>query len=144
PDEPVAYFNNRGIALRLLNRTGEVATFSACDSQLYLVQEALDENGRWREIEDPPCAICGNSFHQVFLKSNQYWEFKARTYDGPIKTKIRFRLDPSGEKDTAKPIYSNEFEGHISKVQFRMGPDRAAVRRALRSNDPKEEGVVAT
>jgi hypothetical protein len=118
PEEPVAYFKHRGIALRLINRSTKLAEFSASDSCLYIVQEALDDAGAWREIENPPWPICGNSFHRVFLKPGQYWEFKARTYSGAIKTKIRFRLDPSGEKDTAKPIYSNEFEGQVAKLQL--------------------------
>src|SRR5207237_851534 len=76
----------------------------------------------------------------VFLKSGQYWKFKARSYGGTIITKIRFRLDPSG---TAKPIYSNAFDGQIAKVQFRKGPTGADLRRPLRSKDPMEGGVSA-
>jgi HEAT repeat protein len=143
PDEAVAYFKHRGIALRLVNRTGDVAAFRACDSQLYIVQEARDKDGRWYEIEDMPCAFCGNSSHRVFLKAGEYWEFRARTYSGAIKTQIRFRLDPSGEEDNAKPIYSNEFDGNVADVQFRRGPSRSVVRNAFRSGDPREEGVVA-
>ncbi len=114
PDELVAYFKHRGIALRVINRTGKVASFRACDSCLFLVREASDE-GRWREIESAPKAICGNSFHRVSLGANQYWEFPARLYRGPIKTKIRFRLDRG---DAEPPIYSNEFEGDVVAVQF--------------------------
>ncbi len=65
PDEPVAYFKHRGIALRLVNRTEQVASFAACDSCLFLVREALDGAGQWQEIESPPEAICGNGFHRV-------------------------------------------------------------------------------
>ena len=144
PDEPIAYLKNRGIGLRLVNRTGEIAGFSASDSFLYIVQEALDENGVWREIESTPESWCGNSFHHVFLPANKYWQFRARGYSGPIKTKIRFRLDSTGTADKAKPIYSNEFAGEVAKAQFRSGPDRLDVRRAFRSTDPTEKGVVAT
>src|SRR5262249_52560732 len=76
--------------------------------------------------------------------AGEFWEFKARRYDGPIKTKIRFRLDPTGEKDQAKPIYSNEFAGQVAKSQFRMTPTAAEARRAFRSRNAKEEGVLAT
>jgi hypothetical protein len=85
PEEPVAYFKHRGIALRVVNRTGEIASFAACDSCLFLVCEAVDGAGRWRAVEALPEAICGNSFHRVFLKQDQYWEFPARLYRGPIK-----------------------------------------------------------
>lgn len=124
PDEPIAYFKSRGIPVRLINRTGEVVSFSASDSCLFLVQEALDSDGVWREIESPPEPICGNSFHRVYLKPGQYWQFPARVYSGPIKTKIRFRLSQRGLRDRAKPIYSNEFEGQVAAVQFRRGLER--------------------
>jgi hypothetical protein len=115
PAEPVAYFKHRGIALRVINRTDEAASFAACDSCLFLVREAVDEDDRWRSVETPPEAICGNSFHRVSLKSDQYWEAPARLYSGPIKTKIRFRLDRG---DGGPPIYSNEFAGEVAAVQF--------------------------
>jgi hypothetical protein len=120
PDEPVAYFKSRGIALRLVNRTPETVAFTACDSQIYIVQEALDAKGAWRAIESLPFTDCGNSFHRVFLGPDQYWEFKARTYDGPIKTKIRFRLNRDGEENKADSVYTGEFEGQVNEAQFRQ------------------------
>lgn len=144
PEEPIAYFKHQGVALRLFNRSGQTAAFEACDSCLYILQEAQDHTGRWREIEEPPCIICGNSLHRVFLLPNECWEFKARRYDGPVTTKIRFRLDPTGEKDTAKPIYSNEFVGKISRAQLRMTPSATEARRVFRSKDAKEAGVLET
>jgi hypothetical protein len=117
PDEPVAYpVKDRGIALRLINRTNKVAWFAACDSRLTVVGEAIDGDGRWRAIESAPEAICGNSFHRVALAADQYWEFPARLYSGPIKTKIRFRLDRG---DKSPPIYSNAFDGEVAAVQFK-------------------------
>jgi hypothetical protein len=115
PDEPVAYFKDRGIALRLVNRTREVAWFKAIDSRLLIVREAIDGDGKWRAIESFPDMICGNSLHRVALAPDQYWEFRARLYDGPLKTKTRFRLD---QADESPPIYSNEFEGQVAAVQF--------------------------
>jgi len=144
PDEPIAYFKHRGIGLRLVNRTRDTAAFKALDSRLYIVQEALDGDGQWREIENLTTAICGNSFHRVFLKSDQFWEFKARAYSGALKTKLRFRLDLRGENDDARSIYSNVFDGEVSKTQLRKGPTDAEIQRALSSKDGKEEGVVAT
>lgn len=114
PDERVAYFKHCGLAVRLVNRTRGVASFPACDSSLFLVQEARAENGRWHAIEALPQEICGNSFHRVALKPNQYWQFPARVYDGPIKTKLRFRLDTGGQE----PLYSNEFDGAINAAQL--------------------------
>jgi hypothetical protein len=115
PDEVVAYFQNQGIALRVINRTAKVASFRACDSCLFLVREALDAEGRWQTIEILPEAMCGNSFHQVYLEPNQYWEFPARQYTGSLPTKIRFRLDPG---DGQPAIYSNEYQGQINPAQL--------------------------
>lgn len=117
-NERVAYFKHQGIAVRLVNRTQKTASFTASDSMLFMAQEALDPKGQWRSIENVPAPFCGNSFHRVFLEPNQYWEFKARVYQGTFKTKIRFRLD-TGERDgEATRIISNEFEGRISLKQF--------------------------
>jgi len=123
PEEPVAYFQQRGLALRLVNRTGKRVGFAACDSCLNIVREALDADGKWREIESPPDAICGNSFHKVFLGLGQFWEFPARLYIGSMKTLLRFRLDP-GEGRAF--IYSNEFGGEIAPAQFAAQADPPA------------------
>jgi hypothetical protein len=118
PDEPVAYFKHRGFALRVVNRTTEAVPFAACDSALSIVREAQDAGGTWREIESPPQAICGNSFHRVFLGPGQYWEFPAREYAGPTKTKVRFRLGPGGDRPA---IYSKEFDGQVTAAQLGAG-----------------------
>ena len=135
PEEKVAYFKHQGIALRLINRSEKITAFAAFDSFVYILQEAQDENGCWREIESPPdiAAFCGNSFHRVLLKPGQYWQFPARLYKGELKTKIRFRLDPTSQPGEEPPVYSNEFEGFIDPGQFRTGPDRATLGKAMRS-----------
>lgn len=147
PDEHVAFGKHRGFALRLVNRGKGPVAFEACDSAMYIVQEARDDKGRWREIEDTPCSWCGNSYHQVTLAANEYWEFAAPAYQGAVKTKIRFRLDAgSGRGRHTKDnwIYSNEFDGAVSKAQFFMGAAAPEVRRAFASKNAKDEGVVAT
>jgi len=114
PDEFVAYFKHRGIAVRLINRTGEVVAFPACDSCLFLMQEAKDKDGSWRAIESPPESGCGNSFHRVLIKPDQYWQFPARVYSGSIKTTLRFRLD----RGEGQVLHSNEYEGAVNVEQF--------------------------
>jgi hypothetical protein len=83
-----------------------------------LVREAQNAGGVWREVELPPDSFCGNSFHRVFLGPGQYWEFPAREYAGPVKTRVRFRLDPGGGRPA---IYSNEFGGQLTASQFAGG-----------------------
>jgi HEAT repeat protein len=143
PDEPVGYFKHQGVGVRLINRSAKRAAFAASDSCIYLLQEARDEKGVWREIETSPgaSAFCGNSFHRVFLEPNQYWEFKGRRYAGPMKTKIRFRLDLGGENDDGASIVSNEFDGAIAPAQLRRAPGRAGVRHALSSEAPNAEAL---
>ncbi|MBI1831369.1 MAG: HEAT repeat domain-containing protein [Planctomycetes bacterium] len=144
PNEAVAYGNSRGFMLRLVNRTDKPAEFLGCDARLAIVQEARDDMGRWREIENLPYTTCGNSYHQVFLEANRYWEFAARASTGPSKTKIRFRLDVGDRRGKDQSIYSNEFDGQVAKVQFRMEPRANEIRKALRSKDAREDGVMET
>jgi hypothetical protein len=118
PDEPVAYFKHRGFALRVVNRTDAAVSFAACDSALLLIREGREAGGAWREIESPPEAICGNSYHRVFLGPGQYWEFPAREYAGPTKARLRFRLDPG---DGQPALYSSEFDGQVSVAQYGGG-----------------------
>ena len=51
----------------------------------------------------------------MFLGADQYWQFPAREYAGPVKTRLRFRLDPGGGRPA---IYSNEFDGHVTAAQL--------------------------
>jgi len=101
-----------------VNRTAGSIPFAACDSALSIVRQAQDAGGTRREIESSAQAICGNSFHRVFLGPGQYWEFPAREYTGPTETKLRFRLDPGDGQPT---IYSNEFDGLATAAQFGAG-----------------------
>src|SRR5687768_170503 len=72
----------RGYRLLLINRTRSEATFDASDSRLPIVQEALDENGKWRPVEYLPSSWCGNSYHRVFLPAGNYWQFVVPQYVG--------------------------------------------------------------
>jgi hypothetical protein len=113
PAERVAFKREyRGFRLLLVNRTKSEAAFGAADSQLSIVQEAKDAQGKWRPIEVLPSRLCGNSYHRVFLPAGHYWEFASPVHSGSMKTKLRFVL--LGEK----PIYSNEFAGSIDPGQF--------------------------
>lgn len=147
PEEAVAYGKHRGMALRLINRGKEPATFDGCDSGLPIIQEARDAQGRWREIEDTRSSWCGNSYHQLSLGATEYWEFAAPVYTGATKTKIRFRLDASDLRGgNAKDhwIYSNEFDGAVTKAQLRMGPNAVEIRKAFSTKDATEAGVMET
>jgi hypothetical protein len=114
PQAVVPYeYRYSGMLLRLFNWTDEEVAFRATDSRLRIVQEALDSEGCWRPIERTPSSFCGNSYHEVFLPSNHYWELVAPRYSGPMQTRLRFVL-----KGTPA-LVSNEFEGSINPGQFR-------------------------
>jgi hypothetical protein len=116
PKEALPYGNTaQGFALLLVNRTKSEVWFPAADSQLAIIREAFDAEGKWRPIECLPRVMCGNSYHRVFLPANSYWQFVAPVYSGTHKTKMRFVLQ------VEKPIYSNEFEGSINPEQFAPG-----------------------
>lgn len=72
PDEVVDIQGRKAVILRLVNRTGKTVDFAACDSSLFIVQEALDSKGRWKALERFPDSFCGNSFHRVFLEADEY------------------------------------------------------------------------
>ncbi|HYG80453.1 MAG TPA: hypothetical protein VD861_08705 [Pyrinomonadaceae bacterium] len=119
PDEEVAFGGKyRGMKVLLVNATQEDVAFAASDSRLYIVQEALDRDGKWKPVEYLPSSWCGNSYHSVFLGANQYWEFAAARYTGRFKTRLRFRLDEQKSETETVTIYSNEFEGGVNPKQF--------------------------
>jgi hypothetical protein len=127
PDEVVDFRNRKAVLIRLINRTEKTKVFSACDSSLYIVQEALDSQGQWKPLERFPDTFCGNSFHRVILEPNEYWEFFAIQRSGRFKTKLRFRFEPGGEEGIAAgggTLFSNEYEGSIEPSAFVRAANR--------------------
>lgn len=117
-DEAVFDGKYKGLKLLLVNATNEQVAFPASDSRLYIVQEALDRDGKWKPVEYLPSSWCGNSYHNVFLGAQEYWEFAAARYTGKFKTRLRFRLDGQKSKTEKMAIYSNEFGGSVNAKQF--------------------------
>jgi hypothetical protein len=103
-----------GLHVRLVNGGKETATISASDSRISLVQEAMDTDGVWKEVEYLPSSWCGNSYHNVYLEPKHYWEFTAPRYSGPQKTKLRFKLTLG----SGRVIHSAAYEGGVHPEQF--------------------------
>lgn len=119
PDQGTVFDGKyRGLSVLLVNGTNERKGFPASDSRLYIVQEALDKDGKWKPVEYLPSSWCGNSYHTVFLGPRQYWQFAAARYTGKFKTKLRFRMDWQKSQSEKSTIYSNEFSGSINAKQF--------------------------
>ncbi len=107
----------KGYAVYLANTTHKEIEFNAQDSMLYIIIQAKDSKGNWKDIEYIPSSWCGNSYHKVTLESNEYWKFTMPKYEGSISTKIRAKLYINRGKDE-KIIYSNEIEGSVNPGQF--------------------------
>ena len=127
PPDPDAKEEDRGLHVSIVNRLSRRAAFSAIDSCLYLVQEAKTEKGDWLpiQLETPATGPrdCAVGRHRVFLGPGEYWKIAAPQFTGPLKTKIRFRLDMGLDDAGAfrrgrKTICSREFDGAINPEQF--------------------------
>ncbi len=99
--------------LFICNNSDAIARFDASDSRLNVVAEVFYK-GEWKLIEYLPNSSCGNSYHNVYLKANEYWTFEIPKFTGSIKTKLRYILIMGKDKF----IYSNEILTSINKGQF--------------------------
>lgn len=100
-------------SLYLGNKTNSTLILEASDSRLSVVAEAFYKN-KWKTIEYLPSSWCGNSYHNVYLKTNEFWTFVIPKFTGKIKTKIRYRLSIS----KGLYVYSNEIIASINKGQL--------------------------
>lgn len=95
------------------NKTDSIIKLDASDSRLYVIAEVYYKK-KWQPIIYLPSSWCGNSYHTIYLKPNEYWEFKIPKFRGKIKTKIRYRLMIG----KSKYIYSNEIIASFNKGQL--------------------------
>lgn len=95
------------------NKSDTMVQLDASDSRLYVIAEVF-YRGKWQAIEYLPSSWCGNSYHNVYLKQNEYWTFDVPKFGGKIKTKLRYRLMVSKDKF----IYSNEIVTSFNKKQL--------------------------
>ncbi len=96
------------------NKSDSIIELGASDSRLSVIAEVY-YNNKWKPIECLPSSWCGNSYHNVYLKPNEYWEFEIPKFSGKIETKIRYRLTIGNEKY----IYSNEIMASFNKGQLK-------------------------
>jgi hypothetical protein len=103
-----------GYKLYIANKTDTIVRLEASDSRLSIIAEVFFQ-GEWKPIEYLPSSWCGNSYHDVYLKQNEYWEFDIPKFSGKIKTKLRYKLILG--KDNY--LYSNEILTSINKGQLK-------------------------
>ena len=106
--------NTKGFKVFVFNRTDSIIELSAQDSRLYIKRQVF-YNNEWKDIEYLPSSWCGNSYHSVFIKPNESWDFTAPCLAGKITSKFRFELYINENLS----IYSNEFEGSFNKKQLK-------------------------
>jgi len=102
-----------GFKVFVINTSDSIQKLPAQDSRLYLKRQVFYKN-QWRDIEYLPSSWCGNSYHSVFIKPNEYWDFTAPCLVGKIESKFRFELYVN-DKMT---VYSNVFDGSFNEKQL--------------------------
>lgn len=102
-----------GYKLYFANKSDTILRLEASDSRLSIIAEVFHK-GEWKPIEYLPSSWCGNSYHDVYLKQNEYWEFDIPKFTGKIKTKLRYKLILGKDKY----LYSNEIRTRINKGQL--------------------------
>ncbi len=103
-----------GFKVFVVNTSDSICQLPAQDSRLYIKRQVYYKD-EWRDIEYLPSSWCGNSYHNVYIKPNEYWDFNAPCLQGSIKAKFRFQLYINNKLT----LYSNEFEGSFNKKQLK-------------------------
>lgn len=97
------------ISVYIQNNTSDRIELHHQDYKIYILQEAMDENGLWKPIEYWESSDCGNSFGDIKIEPNEIIETKTTKYQGNFKTKIRFKLSENN-----KVYYSNSLDSSIN------------------------------
>lgn len=105
--------NHNGYNFYIGNKTDSIIELSASDSRLYVIAEVYYKD-KWQPIEYLPSSWCGNSYHTVYLKPNEYWKFEIPKFKGKIRSKMRYRLMIG----KGKYVYSNEIMISFNKGQL--------------------------
>ncbi|WP_107037138.1 hypothetical protein [Brumimicrobium mesophilum] len=99
----------------LINTTDSTFNAKLQDGSLLMIQEAMNEKGRWSPIEYWVTSGCGNSyFRSLNLEPGHQVMIPIKKYHGSLKTKMRLKLQTGKEI-----IYSEIFEGSVEPRQFR-------------------------
>ena len=112
----------KGITALVFNTSSDTVEVETQDNRLYILLQALDASGKWRDIEYSPNSWCGNSYYSVHLAPNQHWKFIVPVYEGEFPTTLRLaftwkKAAYNGSTET-QILYSNTFRGSINLGQF--------------------------
>ncbi|MCH2230041.1 MAG: hypothetical protein MK105_06825 [Crocinitomicaceae bacterium] len=89
------YFNDRyeGYKMYVYNNTQDTALLPSTDTRLFLVAQAQDKDGIWRDFLEPLRSTCAYSYHPVQLYPRNQWTLVAPFPSGEHPTKVRMKLD---------------------------------------------------
>jgi hypothetical protein len=105
----------KGYPVFLVNKTKKNLYLTLEDGDVMMIQEAKDENGNWRPIEEWWYSDCGSSINTpLTFRPGKLGMTRIRKYDGGYETELRVRV-ATGE---GAFIYSHTFRGRISKEQL--------------------------
>jgi hypothetical protein len=109
------------------NEGNETAVLEFTTLKFPIIQEALDNDGKWKPIEfvEPKPVVCNPGVSAHLLFPNNYMATSVIRYKGNFKTKIRVKIQ-NGRYN----YYSNEVTGYINRSQF----DHRFMREYLKEN----------
>lgn len=119
----------KALPIYIVNHTKKSIIISEQETELILIQEALDKNGNWKPIDYMTFSYCGNSYGEYILRPNYYLMSKIYKYKGNFETFLRVKM----ASDTSI-TYSRPFRGSINLSQFNVsknvhGPHNFLVRK---------------
>lgn len=127
-DEPMVWAEHfRGFKVRMTNISDADINLTARDGNIYIVQQARDRAGNWRNLEYQPGSFCGNSYASWVFRAGSAWEFIAPRFKGRFTTELRFAFvdtnaryaDPAiAAQHPLTVMYSPTFIGSINDSQF--------------------------
>ncbi|MGV8993484.1 MAG: hypothetical protein ACOH1O_05230 [Flavobacterium sp.] len=107
--------NDTIVSLYLKNNLKDSLNLSKQDWRLYLIQEAKDENGKWKPIEYWSYSWCGNSYLSEKIESGKIIKTDTEKYNGTFETVVRFKFLIDN-----KIFYSNNLKCKIDLTQFQI------------------------
>lgn len=99
--------------LYLINGTTDTLNIPVQDGVLKVIQQAVNQNHQWQDIDNFINSFCGHSYRSYKIAPGSHQIFPAVFFKGPYKTKFRFKLN-LGDKD----VYSNTYTGFMNVSQF--------------------------
>ncbi len=102
-----------GYKLYLINQTNATVRILHRDGRLKLVQQAINPQGEWQDIDVLARIFCGNSYGEYNMPPAGYQVFAAPFFKGSYKTKFRFKLYLEDNE-----LYSNTYTGYMNPEQF--------------------------